>query len=30
MARGGWVVASDDEAADMYLDTMETFEGAGP
>lgn len=29
MARGGWVVASDDEAADMYLDTMDTLEGAG-
>ena len=29
MARGGWVVASDDEAADMYLDTMDTLESAG-
>ena len=29
MARGGWVVASDDEAADMYLETMETLERAG-
>jgi oxygen-independent coproporphyrinogen-3 oxidase len=29
MARSGWVVAADDEAADMYLDTMETLEGAG-
>ncbi len=29
MARGGWAVASDDEAADMYLDTMETLERAG-
>ncbi len=29
MARGGWVVASDDEAADMYLETMESLERAG-
>jgi len=29
MARGGWVVASDDEAADMYLETMAALERAG-
>lgn len=29
MARGGWVVASDDEAADMYLETMDALERAG-
>ncbi len=29
MARSGWSVAPDDDAADMYLDTMETLERAG-
>ena len=29
MARSGWSVAPDDDAADMYLDTMETLEHAG-
>jgi oxygen-independent coproporphyrinogen III oxidase len=29
MARGGWAVASDDEAADMYLETMDALERAG-
>ncbi|MBP7778744.1 MAG: radical SAM family heme chaperone HemW [Acidobacteria bacterium] len=29
MARGGWAVASDDEAADMYLETMAALERAG-
>lgn len=29
MARGGWSVAPDDDAADMYLETMTTLEAAG-
>lgn len=29
MARGGWAVAPDDEAADMYLETMAALEQAG-
>ncbi len=29
MARGGWAVASDDEAADMYLETMAALDAAG-
>ncbi len=29
MARSGWSVAPDDDAADMYLDTMATLERAG-
>jgi oxygen-independent coproporphyrinogen III oxidase len=29
MARSGWSVAPDDDAADMYLDAMETLERAG-
>ncbi len=29
MARAGWSVAPDDDAADMYLDAMETLECAG-
>lgn len=29
MARGGWSVAPDDDAADMYLETMAALEAAG-
>jgi oxygen-independent coproporphyrinogen-3 oxidase len=29
MARGGWSLAPDDDAADMYLGAMERLEGAG-